>query len=120
MNPHTDFRCPSCGNRFTAQQVYCEDWHDPMRNFGCPHCHTFLQRLTRPRLWREHLAQAHYLAAFMLGVPYLIAHPSLGLQWLVVPAWIVGAVALAFRLDHSLPPRTRLVPVSTVERIVGN
>lgn len=38
------YTCPQCGGEFDDTTVYCEDWRDPKRNFGCPHCKTFLKK----------------------------------------------------------------------------
>ena len=33
--------CPSCSERFSRRSALCDDWKDPKRAFGCPHCGTF-------------------------------------------------------------------------------
>lgn len=33
--------CTCCQSEFRASQALCEDWNDPQRSFGCPHCGTF-------------------------------------------------------------------------------
>ena len=40
--------CPVCGERFSLRQALCEDWQDPERSHGCPHCGTFLVRAPGP------------------------------------------------------------------------
>lgn len=37
-------KCPKCSERFSARTALCEDWKNPERSFGCPHCGTFFVR----------------------------------------------------------------------------
>lgn len=41
-------KCPECNNIFTAQDALCEDWRDPEKAFGCPHCNTFFIKEEKP------------------------------------------------------------------------
>lgn len=43
-------KCPECSNRFTLQEALCDDWQDPNKSFGCPHCGTFFVKDMRPKL----------------------------------------------------------------------
>ncbi len=35
--------CPECTTRFRLSEALCEDWRDPDRALGCPHCGVFLR-----------------------------------------------------------------------------
>lgn len=41
-------KCPECSNKFTMREALCEDWADPDKSFGCPHCGTFFVKDMRP------------------------------------------------------------------------
>lgn len=41
-------KCPECENKFSAQEALCEDWRDPEKAFGCPHCGIFFIKEEKP------------------------------------------------------------------------
>lgn len=41
-------QCPACHKTFTAREALCENWRDPAKSFGCPHCGTFIHKAVRP------------------------------------------------------------------------
>ena len=43
-------KCPGCARTFSAQQALCEDWRDPKKSFGCPHCGHFIYKDLRPNI----------------------------------------------------------------------
>tara|TARA_B110001452_G_scaffold258799_1_gene254413 strand:+ start:55 stop:414 length:360 start_codon:yes stop_codon:yes gene_type:complete len=42
-------KCPECGEKFTARKALCDDWNDPNKSFGCPHCGVFFVRKSSPK-----------------------------------------------------------------------
>lgn len=40
--------CPACSERFSLSEALCDDWRDPERSLGCPHCGTFIVRAPGP------------------------------------------------------------------------
>ncbi len=45
--------CPECAQKFTARTALCEDWTDPERSFGCPHCGTYFIKDMNPNRKQE-------------------------------------------------------------------
>ncbi len=41
-------KCPACGNKFSMRTAICDDWKDPGKSFGCPHCETFFIKDMNP------------------------------------------------------------------------
>lgn len=44
------YKCLHCQKSFTARQALCEDWRDPEKSVGCPHCGLFQKQDLRPNL----------------------------------------------------------------------
>ena len=43
-------KCTECLHRFSAREALCEDWRDPEKCYGCPHCGTFYVKDPKPRV----------------------------------------------------------------------
>lgn len=41
-------QCPACHKTFGAHEALCENWRDPDKCFGCPHCGTFIRKSVKP------------------------------------------------------------------------
>ena len=40
--------CKECSQMFCLEDALCDDWKDPNKSFGCPHCGTFYYKDMRP------------------------------------------------------------------------
>ncbi|WP_445768400.1 hypothetical protein [Rheinheimera sp.] len=40
--------CLECGHKFNDKTALCDDWNDPQKSFGCPHCRTFYLKDRKP------------------------------------------------------------------------
>ena len=54
-------QCPECTNSFSLKEALCEDWKNPKKSFGCPHCSTFFEKDMRP------IASQSYIAGIFTG-----------------------------------------------------
>ncbi len=51
-------QCPACRKTFSAREALCENWRDPEKSFGCPHCGTFIRKSVKP----------DYMAGWQAGI----------------------------------------------------
>jgi len=49
-------KCPECSKKFTARTALCDDWRDPNKAFGCPHCGTFYVKDMNPNKREDWIA----------------------------------------------------------------
>jgi len=40
--------CLECDKKFNDKTALCDDWNDPQKSFGCPHCGTFYLKDRKP------------------------------------------------------------------------
>jgi hypothetical protein len=58
-------KCPECSNKFKIQETLCDDWRDPNKSFGCPHCGTFFVKDMRPK-HKSSLVSSLFMAGIFL------------------------------------------------------
>ena len=63
--------CPECSVPFRVGDALCDDWRDPARSFGCPHCGAFLTTLPGP-------ARVKLRSGILVGVVAVPAFMLLG------------------------------------------
>jgi hypothetical protein len=47
------YECPKCRHQFNDQTVYCENWREKEKCFGCPNCKQFF--------YKVHVGQVKYM-----------------------------------------------------------
>ncbi len=101
--------CASCGQRFHGSEAHCEDWRDPARSLGCPHCGTYLMPI--PDRWRLGRLLAVFVA--VLAIELLLAillEPDIWLALLMNGIGIAVGVVLAMAwCVQQAQPNTRIV-----------
>lgn len=64
-------KCPECQRKFNYQTALCDDWRDPNKSFGCPHCGTFFVKdMNSTR--RENLIPTIFIVGMMLPASNII------------------------------------------------
>lgn len=89
--------CPECGARFRLSEALCDDWRDPDRSFGCPHCGVFL----RPETGQEPAGVRAGVLSGLVGTPafFLLGHGHARDDTVVMvaaSAIMLGVLALLF------------------------
>lgn len=85
--------CTGCGARFAKKDALCDDWRDPARAYGCPHCGMFFHKDMNPTHTHSILA-----GLFSFGLVFLCSQAAqyfvMQSQWL----WAVLSVLPALGL----------------------
>ncbi len=63
--------CSECGQKFTATTALCEDWKDPERSYGCPHCGTFYVKDLNPNRKKEWI-ETLFIVGIMLPAAQIV------------------------------------------------
>lgn len=72
-------KCPECGGEFNAQTALCEDWRDPNKSLGCPHCGTFfIKKVIKNK--RVDLIYTLFTVGVLLPAINLIIHQTRGVD----------------------------------------
>lgn len=66
--------CPECSKKFTARTALCEDWQDPERSFGCPHCGTFFVKDMNPNRKQEWIEMLFAVGIFFPAINIVFRH----------------------------------------------
>jgi len=77
-------RCPECAQKFTAHTALCEDWRDPEKSFGCPHCGTFFVKDMNPGKREQWLP-----TVFLVGMVVPAANLAFRYFYEGAPSWVL-------------------------------
>ncbi len=103
--------CPECSKKFTARTALCEDWQNPERSFGCPHCGTFFVKDMNPNRKKEWIETLFIVGIILPSVNIVFRHFFQGIDPVVfvnaLSILIAATIIIALKMPKFLSPLVR-------------
>lgn len=104
------YECPKCHHKFNDQSVYCEDWRDKEKCFGCPNCKLFFSKLLVGKMDWVQFVRAFAWSALVYVLLFMVLPEVWWANTLMLFIPILIFSLLAVRANRNI--KLKLTPIS--------